>query len=204
MFTPTHSPRPDHGAPGPDTLYATKPPWDIDRPQPVFLALAESGALTGRVLDAGCGTGEHALLAAGLGLPATGVDLSAAALATAQAKARTRGLTATFAQCDAGSLADLGESFDTVLDCGLFHLFTGAARDRYVQALATVIPSGGTFFMLGFSDAQPGSFGPHRLSREEIVAAFADGWRLDTLAPATIDVVGPGSVAAWFARVTRR
>ncbi|MQY30472.1 class I SAM-dependent methyltransferase [Nocardia aurantia] len=203
MLTPAHPPRPEHGRPGPDTLYATKPPWDIDRPQPRFAALAEAGALTSRVLDAGCGTGEHALLAAGLGLDATGVDLSAAALATATAKARSRGLTARFVQCDASAPADLGETFDTVLDCGLFHLFTGADRDRYVRALAAVIPSGGTFFMLGFSDAQPGSYGPHRLRREEIVAAFTDGWRLDTLEPATLDVAGPASVAAWFARVTR-
>lgn len=58
---------------GPDDLYVTPPPWDIGRPQPVFLALAEAGALRGRVLDAGCGTGEHAIMAAGLGLDATGV-----------------------------------------------------------------------------------------------------------------------------------
>ena len=48
--------------------YAGKPPWDIDRPQPAFVALAESGLVTGRVLDVGCGTGEHALMAAAMGL----------------------------------------------------------------------------------------------------------------------------------------
>ncbi|MCX4091683.1 class I SAM-dependent methyltransferase [Nocardia sp. alder85J] len=196
------APSPDHR---PDTRYATTPPWDIDRPQPVFLALAESGALTGRVLDAGCGTGEHALLAARLGLDATGVDLSAEALAGAAAKARERGLTARFLEYDAGRLGELGETFDTVLDCGLFHLFTGAARQRYVRALAAVIPSGGRFFMLGFSDAQPGSWGPHRLSRAEIDAAFADGWQVDALEAATLEIaVGAGAAAAWFVQLTRR
>ena len=53
-------------------MYATTPPWDIGRPQPAFLELAETGSLRGRVLDVGCGTGEHALMAAGLGRPATG------------------------------------------------------------------------------------------------------------------------------------
>jgi SAM-dependent methyltransferase len=63
-------------AAGPDDLYTTRPPWDIDRPQSVFAALAAAGQVRGRVLDIGCGTGEHALLAASLGLDAIGVDRS--------------------------------------------------------------------------------------------------------------------------------
>jgi SAM-dependent methyltransferase len=205
MFTPTHTPHPDHRATGPDDLYTAKPPWDIDRPQPAFLSLAETGDITGRALDIGCGTGEHALLAAGLGLEATGVDQSADALARAEAKARERGLTARFLRHDACLLGELGESFDTVLDCGLFHIFTGTARDRYVRSLAEVIPSGGRYFMLGFSDAQPSTWGPHRLSREEIAAAFADGWRIDAIDPAVIEItVDPACVAAWLVELTRQ
>ena len=65
-----------------DAAYAASvpAPWDIGRPQPAFLRLASSGLLTGRVLDAGCGTGEHALLAARFGAEAVGVDLSARAI----------------------------------------------------------------------------------------------------------------------------
>jgi 2-polyprenyl-3-methyl-5-hydroxy-6-metoxy-1,4-benzoquinol methylase len=69
-------------------LYASLPPWDIGRPQPAFLALADAGAIRGRVLDVGCETGEHVLMAAGLGLDATGVDLASNALHTAKQKAR--------------------------------------------------------------------------------------------------------------------
>ena len=36
-----------------DALYAGTPPWDIGRPQPAFLALAEAGQVRGRVLDVG-------------------------------------------------------------------------------------------------------------------------------------------------------
>jgi hypothetical protein len=43
-----------------DLLYEQRPPWEIGRPQPALLALAEAGAIHGRVLDMGCGTGEHA------------------------------------------------------------------------------------------------------------------------------------------------
>ena len=59
---------------------ATPPPWDISRPQPAFQRLAEQGRLAGRVLDAGCGTGEQTLLAAAHGADALGVDLSPAAI----------------------------------------------------------------------------------------------------------------------------
>ena len=52
------------------------PPWDIGRSQPAFAELAERGLLAGRVLDAGCGTGEHTLMAAALGREATGFDVA--------------------------------------------------------------------------------------------------------------------------------
>ena len=68
---------PDEGWAG---VYAREAPpaWDIGRPQAAFTALARRGLLGGRVLNAGCGTGEHTLLAAAHGAEATGVDLVAA------------------------------------------------------------------------------------------------------------------------------
>ncbi len=46
--------------PGWDEAYGADAlaPWDIGRPQPAFVRLAEQGLLAGRVLDSGCGTGE--------------------------------------------------------------------------------------------------------------------------------------------------
>ena len=41
-------------------------PWDIGRPQAPFVRIASERGFAGPVLDAGCGTGEHALLAASL------------------------------------------------------------------------------------------------------------------------------------------
>src|ERR1700687_4973493 len=79
-----------------DASYAGTPPWDIGRPQPAFLALAEAGAIRGRVLDVGCGTGEHALMAAGLGLESVGIDSAATAIAIAERKGRERGLAGRF------------------------------------------------------------------------------------------------------------
>jgi SAM-dependent methyltransferase len=187
-----------------DALYAGTPPWDIGRPQPAFLALAEAGALRGRVLDVGCGTGEHALLAAGLGLEATGVDVAAAAIAAAEAKAAERGLAARFLVWNALDLASLGERFDTVLDSGLFHVLDDHDRAAYVASLAAATRDGGRLYLLCFSDRQPGIFGPRRVTRDELGAAFAGGWRADAVEPATMDTVGGGSNQAWLATMTRR
>jgi len=187
-----------------DVYYAGTPPWDIGRPQPAFAAIAADGALTGRVLDAGCGTGEHALMAAALGLDVVGVDMAATAIATAEGKARDRGLTARFIVADALELPSLGQQFDTVLDCGLFHIFEDEERRRYVDSLRAVLSPGGRYHLLCFSDAQPGDWGPRRVTRPEIETSFSDGWRVDSIAAATLELtISDEGAQAWVAAVTR-
>ena len=187
-----------------DAVYAGTPPWDIGRPQPAFLALAEAGALQGRVLDVGCGTGEHVLMAAARGLEATGIDTSPTAIRIAEDKARRRGPTARFRVWNALELPDLGEHFDTVLDSGLFHIFNDDDRRRFVASLGAVIRPGGRYFMLCFSDRQPGDWGPRRVRQDEIRASFGEGWRVESIEPATMDVtIDPNGVQAWLAAITR-
>jgi SAM-dependent methyltransferase len=187
-----------------DALYAGTPPWDIGRPQPAFLALAEAGAIRGRVLDVGCGTGEHVLMAADLGLDATGLDAAPTAIDAARRKARDRALTTCFLIWDALRLAELGERFDTVLDSGLFHVFQDEDRPRFVDGLRAVVRPGGRYLMLCFSDRQPGVWGPRRVTQDEIRASFADGWRVDSIEPARFDVtIDPGGALAWLAAITR-
>jgi SAM-dependent methyltransferase len=187
-----------------DAVYEGVPPWDIGRPQPAYVELAQAGAVRGRVLDVGCGTGEHALMAAGLRLEAIGVDVAPAAVAIAERKARERGLTARFLVWNALELASLDDQFDTVLDCGLFHIFEDHDRPRFVDSLRAVVPPGGNYHMLCFSDRQPGDWGPRRVTQDEIRASFADGWRVDSIDSARIDItIDPNGALAWRAAISR-
>lgn len=195
-----------HSPSSPDQLYACRPPWDIGRPQPAFRQLADTGDIRGRVLDVGCGTGEHVLMAASLGLDATGVDLAETALRAAKEKARARSLTAEFRLHDARRLGDLGRTFDTVRDCGLFHIFGADDRAVFAESLRAAVEPGGRYFMLCFSDRETrGDWSHvHRVRRDEIVAAFADGWRIDAIEPAVIEIIpDPDGIHAWLSVLTR-
>jgi cyclopropane fatty-acyl-phospholipid synthase-like methyltransferase len=183
------------------------PPWDIGRPQRAFRRLAGRGLLSGRLLDSGCGTGEHTLLAAASGARATGVDISPRAVAKARDKAAERGVQATFAVADVLDLGQLGMTFDTVIDSGVFHVFSDEERARYVASLAAVLPPGGRCYLMCFSDRQPGDYGPRRVTQEELRAAFADGWTVTGIEADTFEV-NPGplpvtTVQAWLAAIRR-
>lgn len=189
-----------------DEVYTGTPPWDTGRPQPAFVALADAGALTGRLLDVGCGTGEHALLAARRGAVVTGVDIAPRAIEAARAKAADRGLTAEFLVGDALHLERLGEQFDVVLDSGVFHVFDDEHRPRYVAAVAAVLRPGGRYHLLCFSERTPGTWGPRRVTEQELRTAFADGWDVERIEPAEFELAegSPlGPVSAWFATLTR-
>ena len=67
-------------------------------------------------------------MAASLGYEAVGIDLSVRAIELAETKATERGVDVRFVVADALRLVDLGERFDTVLDCGLFHVLNDDER----------------------------------------------------------------------------
>jgi SAM-dependent methyltransferase len=168
--------------------YRGSPPWDIGHPQAEFVRLAKQGAIKGRVLDVGCGTGENAMLFAGLGLEVWGVDAAPLAIEKAKRKATDRGAKVTFEVRDALRLGEIQEKFDTVTDSGLFHVFPDRQRVIFAQGLHSALNTGGTYFMLCFSDEEPtGWGGPRRVSKEEIRTTFKEGWRVDWIRAARFE-----------------
>ncbi|MDQ6846021.1 MAG: class I SAM-dependent methyltransferase [Candidatus Dormibacteraeota bacterium] len=200
----------DDSAPRPalasfDSAYLGTPPWEIGKPQPTLAALFDAGEVRGRVLDVGCGTGELALLAASRGLEAAGVDSAPRAIAIARTRAAARGLTGVrFEVGDALDLSFLNATFDTALDSGVFHVFSDQERARYVESIRRVLVPGGRYHLVVFSDAEPGDWGPRRIKREELDAAFARGWDLRAVESATFEVnLDDGVVQAWRATAVR-
>jgi len=194
-----------------DDSYAaesTPAPWDIGRPQPAFVRLADQGLLTGELLDAGCGTGEQTLLAAERGADALGVDISPRAIERARGKATERGVAAHFEVADTLHLGELGRTFDTIIDSGLFHTFDDGGRGQYVRSLAGVLRPGGTCYLMCFSEHQPGTLGPRRVRQDELRAAFAGGWDVTSIEAAAFAInasfgFSTRTAQAWLATIHR-
>ena len=197
-----------------DAYQARTAPWVIGEPQPAIVELERTGVIRGRVLDAGCGAGEHTILLTRLGYNVLGIDFSPTAVEQASENAATKGVDARF---DVGDAMNLPEepAYDTIIDSALFHIFDDADRPKYVRSLHAACRPGALVHVLALSDAGRG-FGPE-VSEAVVREAFGDGWELEALDTTTYrGVVGePHAEAlglpvgsrvdepAWLARARR-
>jgi SAM-dependent methyltransferase len=203
-------------------------PWLIGGPQPAIAALEREGLIRGRVLEPGCGSGEHTILFTKLGYDAVGVDLSPSAVAYARRTAVEREVpTARFEVANMLRPEDhpvLTPAFDTIVDCALFHGFGSYGREMgahvaYADALHSICNPGALVHVLAHSDAEPGL--SSQISESAIHEAFVgDGWEVEDVSPARYHGVvtdqisevavqrglpahGPVDLAAWLARIRR-
>jgi len=188
-----------------ESVYKGEPPWDIGRPQKEYIQLEQRGEIVGSILDVGCGTGENVLYMAAQGHEVWGIDFVPSALQKAQEKAAQRHLTATFLVLNALELHTLGRTFDTVIDSGLFHVLSDEERHLFVDNLKCVIRCGGTYFMLCFSELEPGDYGPRRVTQAEIKDSFRDGWSINYIRPATLEGrLRSNGIRAWLSSISKR
>ncbi len=81
----------------------------------------------------------------------------------------------------------------------------------YVEGLAAVLKPGGRLFLMCFSDEEPGTQGPRRVSKTELHAAFGQGWSIESIDPSCYEVCpdlkdisfSEGGPRAWFAVIRR-
>jgi SAM-dependent methyltransferase len=178
-----------------EQAYAGKAPWDIGKPQNSFVGAAEQ--IAGDVLDRGCRV--------------TGIDFLEEPIARAQAKAAAQGSQAQFLVKDALTLGEWNRRFDVIVDSGLFHVFNDDDRRTYVAGLHQVLKNGGKLFFMCFSDQEPGTLGPRRVTKPEIEQAFQQGWKILSIAPARFEIrpdftevaFSAGGARAWFVSVEK-
>jgi len=186
-----------------EEMYKGVPLWEIDAPQSEIIHLAEHGEIRSPVLDVGCGTGENAIFLAALGIEVVGTDIAPTAVEKAINKAKERSSDATFLVCDSLRLEDLQRRFKTVLDSGFFHVLPDKKRPVFVKSLASVLEPGGSYIMICFSEHEPGSWGPKRVTRDEILESFKQGWSVDYIREATYDTnLDSRKSKAWLCSIT--
>lgn len=187
-----------------DDAYRGQPPWEIGRPQRVFVELEASGGIVGSVLDVGCGTGENALHLAERGHEVWGIDLSGVAVERAMVKAHARRLPVVFLMADALEPEAVGRTFDTIIDCGCFHTLSDGDRGRYAASMLALSESGGRLHVMCFSEAEPPGWGPRRVTEGELRTTFADGWEVDDIRAVRFETMrGPDGARAWLASFAR-
>jgi len=131
-----------------------------------------------------------------------GIDGAPTAIKKARAKAKRRGLEVSFEVADALDLPRPVRPFDTIIDSGLFHVFSDDERPRFKASLERVIRPAGTYFLMCFSDQQPGDWGPRRVTQAEIRSVFRDGWRVNSI-EASAFATNIGDAQAWLASISR-
>lgn len=180
--------------------------WDNESPQPAIVSLAENEKIIGDVLDLGCGTGENALMLMARGHMVWGIDSSADAIERARKKSDVRQMSGTFVLGSALDLEVLGEGFHTVIDTGLFHIFSDQERQTYLRGLHHVMFPGSCLYLLCFSDREPGDWGPRRVKRSELRQTFSqpNGFRVKSIVEARFHLSErPEGVRAWLATIER-
>jgi SAM-dependent methyltransferase len=176
-------------------IFAGPPPWNIGEPQPAIVALIDGGTLRGPVLDVGCGVGDNSLELASRGFDVVGVDLSKTAIAEATKAAAERGLgSVEFLEGDVTKLS-YDSTFNTVLDCTLFHSLPFEARDEYLRAIhRSAAPGASLYILVLTSDALPADSPfpvPNLVTNDELQQAVSAHWDIDAVDPAFVYVQLP-------------
>ncbi|MBI5216781.1 MAG: class I SAM-dependent methyltransferase [Ignavibacteriae bacterium] len=183
--------------------YAGIPPWEIGKPQAEFIKLEREELFGKNILDVGCGTGDLAIYLTSLGYTVVGVDCAPTAIKKAQAKAIEYNVNIKFEVMNALELQSFNQQFETIIDCGLFHVFEEKLREKYRSSLESVLKPGGTYYMLVFSELETREGGPLRITQEEIRRAFQAGWNVNWIRAARFEThLHEDGSRAWLASLT--
>lgn len=176
--------------------------WELDGPSRELAAYLQGVSGEGRVaVDLGCGTGADCCLLARSGFRACGVDISAAALELARARARTEGVQVEWWQADVLTLPLEAGSVDLATDRGCFHHIPEEKRDSYAAEVRRILRPGGRLYLRGCRVRQV-PFIP--VTAEALQRFFPpDGWEVSPVDPLDLRTNG-GYLLANSCTIVRR
>lgn len=183
-------------------------PWDTGRrSSELARVLAEEQIPRGRAIDLGCGTGVNAIYLAQQGFDVTGVDLSAAALERARARAAETGVEVEWVQGDVTGLPAADVPYDLVFDRGCYHCVRRIDVAAYVAMLQRITRPGTRFVLLTGNAKEASEHGPpvvheHQL-RDELGELFDFVWIREFRFDSRPDEEGPGPLG-WSCFLQRK
>jgi 2-polyprenyl-3-methyl-5-hydroxy-6-metoxy-1,4-benzoquinol methylase len=185
-----------------DRRYSGTAPWDYNQPHAVIRELVQKKEIKGRILDLGCGTGDDAIFLASEGFEVVGIDFSKVAIEKAKEKIKDKNFDLKLLEENVFEItSDIG-TFDTIIDCGLYHGLTDNLKEKYVEVLSELLNASGVLYLLCFSDLMPKTFCPQRVSQREINDFFSDGWSIESIEKRGL-MGAMGQALIWFATIKR-
>ncbi|HYM39316.1 MAG TPA: class I SAM-dependent methyltransferase [Thermoplasmata archaeon] len=167
-------------------------------------ALKEHLVSGARVLDIGTGPATQAIALTKRGYEVVATDIAPSAIAKARHAASREAVRIDF-RVDNILASKLQDALvDAIVDRGVFHTLAPDARPTYVAAVHRVLRPAGLLFLKTFSDKEPGSYGPHRISAQELRDAFRSRFTVESIVDAAFQGTLRPSPKAWFATMRRR
>lgn len=148
--------------------------------------------------------GDLSIFMASLGSNVLGIDFAEPSIAASRSRAAEQSSQAQFKVCDVFAVADLGVTFNTVVDCCFFHMFDDQSRMQYERVLQKIVNPSGRVYMLNFAIALPTPNAPRAITAADIEQTFTTGWSILELAASTIEVnFAPAGIPGTFACIEK-
>jgi SAM-dependent methyltransferase len=135
----------------------------------------------GRFLDLGTGPATQGIELAKLGFDVTATDISPTAVDKARERAEREGVHVEYLVDDILETGLPSAAFDYIYDRGVFHTLEPEERDGFARTIRRIIKEGGTYFVKCFSTRTPGTWGPHRFTKREIVTYFSPYFEIQSI-----------------------
>lgn len=184
-----------------DRIYRLTPPdalpWEQWQPAEELVQMVGKGEVAPgqKALDLGCGLGTNTIYLASIGVKATGIDISDAAVQMAMKRALQAGVDANFIP---GNVLDLpfdDATFDFLLDRGCFHHLDIEVRRDYVKEVSRVLVPGGRLLLITFRS---------RISPVEIHRLFDSNFEIQNISPIAVREANTGTVRLFYSVYMQR